>query len=470
MKIYKSLFGNLIFILSVAWIGNGILMAQDAAEEFRLPAFEKYTLSNGLTVWLMEQHEVPLIYVSLTCNAGAVQDQDMAGLASLTADALTFGTKEYTRESFEEELDYLGATLNSSSALEYSTITANFLKDDQSKLFELIREVLIYPVFPEEELAKLKQRRLVELQRAKESPGSVIGNYYNKFVLGDHPLATPVSGIKSSIENISREDIQDFFNSNYQPDGACLAIVGDFSVDDMKKAVQDFFGDWKTEKSKSFDLEQPKMTSDRARILLVNKDDALETQFRIGGPGILRNHPDYIPVMVVNTILGGRFTSWLNDELRVNAGLTYGARSSFQHFKESGLFAMSSFTRTPTTVETIDLALEVLDRLHNQGIDQETLSSAKKYVKGLFPLRYETAENLARLLSEMFIYDFDESFVNNFMKDVDAVDNRKAQSVIKKYFPETNLQFVLIGKASEIKDQVTKYGDLYEKEITEEGF
>jgi predicted Zn-dependent peptidase len=470
MKRCKSLIGNMIFAISTVWIYSGALVAQNPAEGFKLPSFEKYTLSNGLTVCLMEQHEVPLIYVSLSCDAGAVKDKDMAGLASITADALTFGTKNYSRESFEEELDFLGASLNTSSTLEYSRITSNFLKDDQGKIFELIREVLIYPVFPDEELVKQKQRRLVELNRAKESPGSVIGNYYNKFVLGDHPLATPVSGIKSSIEKISREDVQAFFNSNYNPDGTCLAIVGDFSTDDMKIAVQEFFGDWESEKSGSFKMDKPNIISDHPRILLVNKDDALETRFRIGGTGIPRNHPDYIPVMIVNTILGGRFTSWLNDELRVNAGLTYGARSSFQYFKESGLFSIYSYTRTNTTVEAIDLALEVLDRLHSQGIDQETLNSAKKYTKGLFPLRHENAESLARLLNDMFIYDFDESFVNDFMEKVDAVDIHQTKSIIKKYFPENNLQFVLIGKASEIKDQVEKYGDLYEKEILEEGF
>ena len=470
MKRYKSLVGHLIFAISTAWINSGALMAQDAAEGFTIPSYEQYILPNGLTVFLMEQHEVPLINVTLSCNAGAVKDKDMAGLASITADALTFGTKNYSRETLEEELDYLGASLNTSSTLEYSRITSNFLKQDQGKIFELIREVLIYPVFPDEELLKQKQRRLVELNRAKERPGSVIGTYYNKFVLGNHPLATPVSGIKSSIEKISREDVQAFFNSNYKPEGACLAIVGDFSTDEIKKVVNEFFGDWKMGESGSFTMDKPNSLSNRSRILLVNKEDALETRFQIGGTGIPRNHPDYIPVMIVNTILGGRFTSWLNDELRVNAGLTYGAWSYFQYFKESGLFSISSFTRTNTTVEAIDLALEVLDRLHSQGIDQETLNSAKKYLKGLFPLRYENGESLARLLNEMFIYDFDESFVNDFMEKVDAVDIRQAKSIIKKYFPENNLQFVLIGKASEIKNQVEKYGDLYEKEILEEGF
>ncbi|NNG27361.1 MAG: insulinase family protein, partial [Ignavibacteriaceae bacterium] len=175
-------------------------------------------------------------------------------------------------------------------------------------------------------------------------------------------------------------------------------------------------------------------------------------------------------IQVINTIFGGRFTSWLNDELRVNAGLTYGARSSFYNYKNAGTFFISTFTATETTIEAIDLALEVLNQLHTEGVDEETLTSAKNYLKGQFPPKYETSGELADLLTTMHFYGLDDSYINDFEKNVDAMTVDKAKELIAKYFPKENLQFVLIGKADEIRDQVKKYGEVVEKSIEDDGF
>ncbi|MCP4216591.1 MAG: insulinase family protein, partial [bacterium] len=156
--------------------------------------------------------------------------------------------------------------------------------------------------------------------------------------------------------------------------------------------------------------------------------------------------------------------------LRVNAGLTYGARSRFSNYKDGGTFLMASFTATATTYQAIDLALECLMKLHNQGVDAKTLESAKNYVKGQYPPRYERASALANLLTDMFTYGFDESFINDFQKNVDMMTVDKAKEIIKKYFPKDNLQFVMIGKASEIKKKAKKYGEVTIKEIKSDGF
>jgi predicted Zn-dependent peptidase len=202
----------------------------------------------------------------------------------------------------------------------------------------------------------------------------------------------------------------------------------------------------------------------------VNKDDARETTFLIGGPGIRRDNPDYVALQVVNTVFGGRFTSWLNDELRVNSGLTYGARSSFSPLKNAGTFSISTFTASKTTEPTIDKALEVLKKLHEKGIDDETLASAKNYVKGQFPPNYETSGQQAGLLTQMFWYGFNESFINKFQANVDNLTSAKTKEIIKKYFPKDNLQFVLVGKADEIKKIAEKYGPVTVKEIKADGF
>jgi predicted Zn-dependent peptidase len=249
-------------------------------------------------------------------------------------------------------------------------------------------------------------------------------------------------------------------------------VVGDFKIPQVKKVVEKWFGGWKAKAGEASEkiMEKPLPTFDKSRVLLVNKDDATETRFRIGAFGIKRSNPDYVAIQVINTILGGRFTSWLNDELRVNAGLTYGARSFFDAYKASGTFFVSSYTRTERTIEALDLAVQVLERLHVKGVDAETLASAQNYIKGQYPPRFERGGTLANLLTDMFIYGFDESFINDFQKNVESLTVDKAKEIIGKYFPTNNLQIVLIGKGSEIRDKVKKYGDVTEKEIKAEGF
>jgi zinc protease len=458
-----------VFIIALAILITPSLTYSQSVK-YALPPFIKYKLNNGLTVYLMEQHSVPLIVASAVFDAGAVKDGEKQGLASLTAEALMFGTEKFTKQELESNLDFLGANISTGASLEGASLSATFMKKDQDKVFEIASQILMKPVFNEQEYTKRFTRKKVELERAKESPGQVIGNYYSHYLYGNHPYSTAVGGTPRSVENIKVQDLKEFYQKNYTLDRACLAIVGDFDVAAMKAQVSKYFGSWKTARSPGTSIPAPSVNPSSSGILLIDKDNAVETRFIIGGKGLSRSNPDYIAVRVINTILGDRFTSWLNEALRVNAGLTYSAGSSFTFNKLGGSFGISSYTRTATTVQAIDMAIDVLNRLHTSGVDEETLLSAKNYLKGGFPPMYETIGSKSRLLTEMFIFGFNEKFINDFEKNVDAVTIEKAKEVIKNYFPSKNLQFVLIGKASEIRDLVRKYGTMTEKNIKDEGF
>ena len=465
MKIINKVFCALLFFV----FPHQFLVSQ--TNDFRLPNYEKFVLENGLTIYLLEQHEVPLIYVSAIFPAGAVKDGDKNGLAALTAEALQFGTSNYTKEEIEETFDFYGAELNTSGSSEYSGLSSYFLKDDQDKLLPIIKDVIVNPIFPNDEFEKRKQRWLVELDQDKESPRSVIRSYFNKFIFGSNPYGNPVSGSKETVGKLIVDDLKSYHNNYYKPSGSALAVVGDFSSSEMKVKLTELFGNWENRRTLSLtDIPSDDLVHNKSRVLLVNKDDSNETTFYIGQFGITRSNPDYIEIRVLNTILGGRFTSWLNEELRINTGLTYGAGSVFIPYRTSGTFLISSFTKTSTTTEAIDLALEVLKRLHTKGVDEETLNSAKNYIKGQFPTGYETSGELASLLTAMFFYNISDAYINEFQKRVDDLTVEKANDIVEKYFPEDNLQFVLIGKASELKDKILKYGEVTEKEILNDGF
>lgn len=461
MKAFKN---HILFLFTLLFLSLAL-----KAQDYKLPAYQKFTLKNGLTVYLMEQHEVPMINVSVILPAGAIYDADKAGLAALTATALKHGTKNYPKAKLDEELDFIGATVNTYASKEAAGISAQFAAKDKDKALTIINELLTAPVFDTAEFSKEKKRTLLRLDQAKESPRSVIGSYFDKFMYGDHVYGNIINGTMGTVSSLNTADVKNFYTQNYVPNGSAISLVGDFNSKDMKALITKLFSGWKQGKQANADIAtKPVNKPTGNRVLLINKDDAKETTFYIGAPGISRNNPDYVAIDVINTLFGGRFTSMLNDELRVNTGLTYGAGSRFSALKNNGNFIISTFTASKTTEPAIDKALEVLKKLHTDGVDEKSLASAKNYVKGQFPPGYETSGQLAGLLTQMFWYNFNESYINNFQKNVDGLTVEKAKEIIAKYFPKDNLQFIMVGKSAEIKKIVEKYGPVTEVQIKEE--
>lgn len=447
-----------IILLPALFISQANTIKAQTAPRYRLPHYEKVLLPNGLTLFLMEKHDVPVISIAAIVPAGAVNDGDKAGLAGLTGSCLKCGTKSFTKKEIEQQFDYLGATLNTYGFNDNSGLSARFATKDKEKILPVIKELLTDPVFPDEEFNKEKKLTLTGLDRAKESPGSVIRSYWNKFYYGKNVYGNVVSGTVSSVSPLTAVDARDFYKKYYTPEGAVISIVGDFNTAEMQAVLTKLFGQWKKIAAPEKVIYLPVAAPANARVLLVNKDDARETTFYIGSPGIERSNPDYLAVQVVNTFFGGKFTSWMNNELRIKSGLTYGANSFFDFNRKSGSFIISTHTANATTEATIDKAIEVINRLHTQRIDEETLNSAKNYMIGMSPPDFQSTGQLAGLLARMFWYGFDESYINNFEANVNAVTVTKANDIIAKYFPQKNLQFVLIGKASEIKPIAEKYG------------
>jgi predicted Zn-dependent peptidase len=449
----------------------GIVLGSTAFAQFKLPEYKTITLDNELTVYLMEKKDVPLISFSAVFDGGVIKDGETSGIASFTAEALRFGTTNYSKSEIDSMFNFFGSNISTYANSDYSGLYTQFMKENTETLLSVVKEIILTPSFPDEEIQKRKQRWIAEIDQAKESPRSVIGSYFNKHIFGDSPYGSPGRGTKAGIESISVDKVKEFYNTNYRPESSAIAVVGDFNSAEMKKLIEEYFGGWKNNSPKKLsDLMMVNTPFNNPSVYLINKDNATETTFMIGSYGTTMNNEDQTQLDVINTILGGRFTSWLNDELRVNAGLTYGARSRFAQYKKSGTFYISTFTATKNTEAAIDLALKTYNRLFEKGIDEETLTSAKNYVKGQFPPDYETAGSLAGFLAQKYVYGLDDSIINNFENEVNELTVEKANELIKKYFPKDNLQFVLIGKSDEIREVVAKYGVVIEKNIEEDEY
>jgi predicted Zn-dependent peptidase len=448
-----------------------IFASTAAAQTLHMPSHEKYVLKNGLTVLLLEKHGVPMINLFAIVKTGSTADPvGEEGLASITAGLLRKGTKARTAQQFAADLDFIGGEFEADAGADYSSVSAEFLTKDLARGLELFSDALLHPTFPQAEVEKLLAQSIDGVRGAKDDPQQVLGAYYDGYLYGTHPYGRPPGGDEVSLQHIKRDAIVKLYETNYAPGNTLLAVAGEFNGAEMRKKLEEVFGGWpaRTVAASSIAATPPVKGK---RLLLVDKDDATQTYFAVGNVGIARNDPDRVAIRVVNTIFGGRFTSELNEALRVESGYTYGASSFFDSRKAPGPFGIFSFTKNETTTPAIDLALQVLEKLHKDGVTDEQLKSAKSYVKGQFPPNIETSRQLAQIIASHEFYGLGDDDINQLEARVDAVTPEVAKQVIQKHFPAENLVFVLIGKSSAIGKAVEKYAEKRDaRAISEPGF
>jgi zinc protease len=461
----KSLHAMAMVCFGLLWVAGA------KAQSIKIPPHEKIVMKNGLTVLLMEKHGVPIVSFAALIKSGAAADPaGQEGLASQTALLLRKGTKKRSAQQFAADLDFIGATFETAAGADFTTISVEFLTKDLNKGLDLFADALLQPTFPQEEVDKLLAQSLDAVKGSKDDPQQVLGIYYDAYLYGGRGYGRPPEGDELSLKKINRESITKFYAANYSPGNTILAVSGEFNTAELRKKLEDTLGAWpgKPVAQVAIPLVAP---AKGKRLLLVNKPDATQTYFAFGNVETAAGDPDRVAIRVVNTIFGGRFTSMLNEALRVESGLTYGVRSNFDPRKQPGPFGIYTFTKNDSTVQAMDLALEVLRKLHKDGITAEQLASAKSYIKGQFPPTIETSRALARHIASDEFYGLDDNEVNQLEARIDAVTVETARQVIQKHFPEENLVFVLIGKASAITPAVAKYADKQDaREISAPGF
>jgi zinc protease len=461
---------NVIRTMAAVFLGL-LLIATAEAQSIKMPPHEKIVLKNGLTVLLMEKHGVPIVSFAALIKSGAAADPaGQEGVASQTAQLLRKGSKKRSAQQFAADLDFIGGSFESGASADFTVVSAEFLTKDLNKGLDLFVDALLQPTFPQEEVDKSLAQNLDAVRGSKDDPRQVLNTYYDAYLYGGRGYGRAADGDEISLKKITRDSITKFYAANYAPGNTILAVSGEFNAAELRKKLEDTLGAWPSKPVAPVVIPDIGPSKGK-RLLLVDKPDASQTYFAIGNVATAAGDPDRVAIRVVNTIFGGRFTSMLNEAMRVESGLTYGVRSSFDPRKEPGPFGIYTFTKNDSTVQAIDMALEVLRKLHKDGITAEQLASAKSYIKGQFPPTIETSRALALRIASDEFYGLGDSEVNDLEARVDAVTLETARQVIQKHFPEENLVFVLIGKAAAIAPAVAKYAEKHDaREISAPGF
>lgn len=445
----------------------------------KLPQYTKETLPNGVVIAMSPRSGVPLVHFRVLIRGGVESDPPkMAGLANVTASLLRRDTSKRSAEQFAEELDYLGGTFGSGGGgrggggggLESATaISSEFLSKDFDAGLDLLGDAVLRPAFTESEVHKELARRMDAAKALKDNAQGSIGSYFRAtFFGGAHPYGNPPD--EMSYSRMTRQDIADYHSRFYCGKNMLIVVTGDFDSSAAKTKLAQVFGAAPSGTEYAWGKAPP--LARRGQVLLIDKPDATQTYFQIAQPGVDRKNPDRTTLEVINTLFGGRFTSMLNDALRVNSGLTYGASSQLEQNRLPGAIVISTYTKTDTTTQAIDMALDVLKRLNERGITAAQLASAKAYVKGLYPTRrLETMDQLAALIGEIELYGLGRDEVDGYFGRIDAITLDQANATIKKYYKTDDLSFVILGAADKIREQVKKYDPhLREVSIKTEGW
>jgi len=430
--------------------------APQPAKEIHFPAFEEKTLANGLRVVVIERHDSPAVGLELLVQAGkAHTPAAKAGLASATATLLREGTATRSAQQIAETIDAVGGDLSINGAWDTAYATTQVTSDQVGLGLDLIADVVLHPSFPADEIERWRAQTLNGLQIQQQDPRYLAGAVFARAVFGDHPYGLPDSGTPESVRGITRDDLVAFHRAHYVPNGAILAVVGDIKAADAFARVEKAFGGWaRGQDNKVAPVQET--ARDKPRILVIDKPDAVQTEIRVGQIGLAFTDPDHFTSEVYNSVLGEGGSARLYEEVRRKRGLSYGASTSFVSPYQPGWFQASTFTKSDSTVEALQVTLNVIADMAKQPVPAAELAERKTYLTGAFPLEIETPEGIAGKVLEAYKYGYDRKWLESFRTKLDAVTAEQVQTFAQKRIHPDRALAVLVGNATAFKAGLEK--------------
>jgi len=416
-----------------------------------LPKIVERTLPNGLKLVIVEQHELPIVDFTLVVRNGTeAEPKGKNGLATLTAGLLTEGAGTRDAAAIAEQLAYLAIQLGAGSGFEQSTIRLHTSLATIDSALVVMSDVALRPTFPEKSFAQQKSARLTALLQEADRAPALADRAFAALVFGEnHPYGRSPAGTSEDVETITRDDVNAFWNAWYRPNNATLVIVGDLSVPEAVRRATANFGAWERETLPVLAKNTP-AAAGATTIYIVDKAKAPQSSFRFGGVGVARNTKDYYPIMVMNTALGGSFTSRLNQNLRETKGYTYGATSGFTMRREPGAFgARAEVTATKTDSSLIEF-LKELNSIR-QPLPAAELAKTKQYLQLGYAERFESNTDISGQIAALIPTGIPLSALSGFNTGIGAVTGADVQRVAKQYVDPNKMVIVVAGDRASIE-------------------
>lgn len=449
---FLMIFTVLISMSLFAQVDRSVMPEAGPAPEIQLSNPDSFTLENGLKVFVVKNDKLPRVAFSLVIDRDPILEKEYAGFTSIVGPLLRTATTTKSKSKIDEAVDFIGATLSTSSTGVY----ASSLTKHTDRLLELMSDIVLNASFQQDELDKLKKQTISGLKAQKDDPNNIANNVRNALVYGlDHPYGEQVT--EQTVENISLEVCKQYYDKYFSPSISYLAIVGDIDTDEAEELVDKYFGNWKSK-----DVAELKYKTPAAplvnKVAMVDRPQSVQSVIHVAYPVNFKvGAPDAIKVSVANMILGGYFSSKLNSNLREDKGYTYGARSSIDSDELIGRFDASTQVRNEVTDSTITEILFEMKKMRNGDISDQEFETAKNYLTGIFARSLEDPQTIARFALNIERYNLPADYYQNYLKNLAAVTREDVIAVSKKYIKPDEAFIIVVGKAEEVANDLKKF-------------
>ncbi len=410
-----------------------------------------FTLKNGLTVIIVENKKLPTFSVRLSIDNPPSSEGNKAGLSQLSSALFGEGSKNISKEVFNEEVDYLGASISMGMGFAY----ANGLSKHKERIFELLSDAALNPNFTQEELDKEKDKLITGLKSEENSPAAIAQRVTGILAYStDHPYGEYIS--EESVNNVSIKDIENNYNEMFNPNNAYMVVSGDVNVDEIKDLVTNYFKKWKSSKKEVIQTIKSPVDVSSTEINIVDMPDAVQSELSVLNITDLQtNSEDHHAALVTNYILGGAFNSYLNMNLREENGWTYGARSSIARNKwTSATFRATTSVRNAVTDSAVVEILKEINKIRDEFVTDEMLATAKAKYLGNFIMSTENKSLLADFAVNIKTLNLPDNFYETFIEKINQVSKEDVKRIANKYLKPENLRIIVVGKGLDVADKL----------------
>ena len=418
----------------------------------KMPPVRSATLSNGLKLYVVEMHEVPLVQFTLTVNGGGRLDGSAPGMASFTAEMLDEGAGARDAIGIASEAAYLGANLGTFTDWDASYVSIKVPRRTMDPALDLMADVALRPTFSTVEVTRQRDLRLANILQQRDQPNTMASLAFNALLFpGSHPYHQPLSGDSAATAALDSARVRAFYEANFSPANATMVVAGDITLAEARAAIERRFGGWRGRGAATSPGTVPSPVDRATQIFLVDKPGAAQSVILIGAAGVERSNPDYAALEVMNTILGGSFSSRLNSNLREEKGYTYGAGSGFSYRPLPGPFMARSSVRTNVTDSSMIEFFKEFERMRNEPVDPVELERAKAYLALGLAGDFETTTQMAGQVGGLIRFGLPMTYYDDYVPRIMAVTVADIQRVARQYIRPDRFTVVVVGDIAAIK-------------------
>jgi zinc protease len=418
---------------------------------FEFPVVERRRLPNRLAFLAARHGDLPLVTARLLVDAGAATEPAaQAGIAQLTARALEAGTATRDAGSLAWELELLGASLEAHAGWDAAHLELTVPRERLEPALELLAEVVCHPGFPEDEVGRLRDEQRAEILQRRKEPRALAGDMATRFIFaGDTPYARPLVGYDETVAELGAAAVAAHHRRAYGAAAAALILTGDVDAASAEPLVARHFGGWDA-RPEPLPHVAVEGAIQETTVFVVDRPGAVQSEIRIGHVGVARDHPDFFALEVMNTLLGGAFTSRLNMNLRERNGFTYGARSGFSYRRMPGPFVVQAAVATDVTAAAVREALSEIHGLRDEGPTDAEVEAARDYLTGVLPLTLQTTEQLAARLAALVVHQLPDDYFQHYRDGIAAISRAQAHAAARDHIHPDRMAIVVVGAADEI--------------------